>query len=184
MTLEEIAGNIKSNTTTKLVLIGIEGFGGSGKSTIANQISGMLTNSYVISIDDFIVKEHILEDDWDKRAFDRSRLESEVLVPFKADREVIYHKLEWATDTLSEPIRVPDTTYLIVEGISCYHPSICQYYDVKVWVDTPIETAKARGKNRDSGNENAEHWDLWAENDLQYQQKYHPELEADYIVKN
>ena len=27
-------------------------------------------------------------------------------------------------------------------------------------------------------------WDLWAENDINYQNKYHPELVADFIFDN
>ena len=47
-----------------------------------------------------------------------------------------------------------------------------------------MEVAKARGRARDGNNENAANWDLWAENDLAYQAKYHPEQQADYIVEN
>ena len=184
MTLEEISEIITLATSKKPALIGIEGFGGSGKSTIAGRLADLLGDSYVIGIDDFIVKEHILEEDWDKRAFDRNRLEREVLRPFKTGKEVIFRKLEWASNKLSDPMHVPNVSYLIVEGISCYHPSICQYYDFKIWVDTPIEIAKARGRHRDKDNENVAHWDLWAENDLRYQQKYYPELEADFVIKN
>ena len=79
---------------------------------------------------------------------------------------------------------MPKVTYLIVEGISAYHPSIAKYYNYKIWVETPIEIAKARGKARDEGNENAEHWELWAWNDLLYQQNYYPEYRADYRVEN
>ncbi|HEX7368067.1 MAG TPA: hypothetical protein VF261_00215, partial [Candidatus Saccharimonadales bacterium] len=70
-----------------------------------------------------------------------------------------------------------------VEGISCYHPDIARYYDYKIWVDTSIETAKERGRARDGNNENAQYWDLWAENDLRYQQKYHPEQVADFVCE-
>jgi uridine kinase len=94
------------------------------------------------------------------------------------------HGTKAESNTLSAPKVVPDVSYLIVEGISCYHPSIAQYYDYKIWVDTPIEIAKERGRARDGSNENVQYWDLWAENDLAYQQKYHPEKIADIIFKN
>ena len=79
---------------------------------------------------------------------------------------------------------MPDSDYLIIEGISAFHPAIASYYDYKIWIETPIEVAKQRGKLRDAGNENEQHWDLWAENDLAYQQKYHPERYADFIFDN
>lgn len=184
MNLEQIVKEIKQNNSKHPSLIGIEGYGGSAKSTVARRLAGMLGDSYVIGIDDFIVKDHIVENDWDKQAFDRKRLENEVLRPFKANGDVNYHKLEWVTNTLSASIHVPCVKYLIIEGISCYHPSISHYYDLKMWIDVPISVAKARGKLRDKGNENEVNWNLWAKNDLLYQQKYHPELEADFIIKN
>jgi uridine kinase len=71
---------------------------------------------------------------------------------------------------------------VIVEGISAYHRSIAPYYDYKIWVHTPIEVARERGRARDGSNENAQHWDLWAQYDLAYQERYHPETVADLVV--
>jgi len=183
MSIADIASAIRKSDT-KPVLIAIEGFGGSGKSTIAEKLKNELESAYVVNIDDFIVKEKILEQSWDKGGFDRSRLERQVLIPASTGQAVAYQKLLWDTNTLSEPISVPKTDFLIIEGISSYHPNIAKYYDYKIWVDTPIEVAKERGKARDRDNENAQHWGLWAENDLRYQQKYHPEKVADFIIAN
>jgi hypothetical protein len=83
---------------------------------------------------------------------------------------------------LSEFIRIPNIRYIIVEGISSYHPEIEKYYDYKIWIDTPIIVAKERGYIRD-GNNNT-YWDIWAKNDLDYKLKYHPEQRANVIVGN
>ncbi len=171
-----------SNLENKPVLIGIEGYGGSGKTTFANELNNRLVNAYVISIDDFIVKEKINEDSWDKGGFDRNRLEKQVLIPATINKPISYQKLIWQTNTLSEPITVSKVDYLIIEGISCYHPDIAKYYDFKIWIDTPMAIAKERGHARDGSNENAKMWDLWAENDLKYQEKYHPEKFADFVI--
>jgi len=183
MTVEQIVKAITQKPSNhKPVLIGIEGFGGSGKTTFASRLRDSLGSAYVVNIDDFIVKEKLTEPSWDKGGFDRERLEQQVLLPASKQEPVQYQELIWETNTLSEPKVVPPVDYLIIEGISCYHPNIQHYYDYKIWVDTPIEVAKARGKERDAGNENADKWDMWAENDLAYQEKYHPELKADFIV--
>lgn len=185
MNIESIVTAItQGNIQHKPVLIAIEGFGGSGKTTIADKLKASLGDAYIINIDDFIVKSKVTEPSWDKGAFDCDRLEQQVLIPATTGKPISYQKLIWVTDTLSEPVAVPDVTYLIVEGISSYHPNIVKYYDYKIWVDTPIEVAKERGHARDGSNENAQHWDLWAENDLAYQQKHHPEKAADFIVDN
>lgn len=184
MKVNEIAQIIKRDSNNRLVLIGMEGFGGSGKTTIANQLKDALGNTYVVNIDDFIVKEKLTESSWDKGGFDRKRLEQQVLIPATSGQPIAYQELLWDTNTLSEPKVVPPVDYLIVEGISCYHPDIAKYYDFKIWIDTPIEVAKGRGKARDAGNENVGKWDMWAENDLRYQEKYHPEQQADFVVSN
>lgn len=160
----------------------IEGFGGSGKSTFAAALKDALVNAFVVNIDDFIVKERITDSSWDNGAFDRRRLETQVLIPASANDRVSYQRLVWETNTLSGPIVVPKVHYLIVEGISSFHPDIAHYYDCKIWIDTPIEVARERGRARDGGNENAQHWDLWAANDLAYQEHFHPEHVADLVV--
>lgn len=185
MTINDITNTIlQSGSANKPILIGIEGFGGSGKTTLAEQLKDALRDAFIINIDDFIIKAKLAEPSWDKGAFDRERLERQVLIPATTGKDIAYQKLIWATDSLSEPVTVPTVSFLIVEGISSYHPDIAKYYDYKIWVDTPIELAKERGHARDGSNENAKHWDLWAENDLKYQQKYHPESVADFTFDN
>jgi uridine kinase len=165
------------------LLIAIEGFGGSGKSTFAAALKDALGSAHVVSIDDFIVKEKITAP-WEQGAFDRERLEAQVLRPASDHQRVGYQRLLWDTNTLSDPIVAPAVDYLIVEGISSYHPDIAHYYSYKIWIDTPIDIARERGRARDGDNENAQHWDLWAQNDLSYQRRFHPELAADLIVSN
>ena len=185
MTIEHIAADItQRGGKTKPFLIGIEGYGGSGKTTLAQELSTALGDAYVISIDDFIVKEKLAEPSWDGGAFDRDRLERQVLRPARHGEPVAYQRLDWETNTLSALVFVPAVSYLIIEGISAYHPSIEGYYDVKIWVETPAAIAQARGHARDGGSENAAFWELWAQNDIAYQQRYHPEAQADFVYVN
>lgn len=116
--------------------------------------------------------------------FDRKRLEIQVLRPLSKGETASYQVFVWETDTLSEPLSVPDVDYVIIEGITSYFPDIEHYYNFKIWVDTTLAIAKARGIARDKGNENEASWDLWSENDQRYQQMYHPEQRANYIIAN
>lgn len=67
MNIKDIAKQIKrSDNERKPVLIGVEGFGGSGKTTLANQLKEALGSAHVVTIDDFIVKEKLTEPSWEK----------------------------------------------------------------------------------------------------------------------
>ena len=185
MTTQQISDAIKNDANThKPVMIAIEGFGGSGKSTLASELKTFLADAYVIGIDDFIIKEKLTDVSPDKIGFDRVRLERQVLIPATSGKSVSFERLEWADNKLSQPVRVPITKYLIIEGISSYHPDVAKYFDYKIWVNTLIEVATRRGRLKDAGNENEQHWDLWAKNDLDYKQKYQPEQRADFILDN
>ena len=138
----------------------------------------------MVSIDDYIVKEKLAVSSWDGGIFDRRRLEEQVLQHISEGNTAYHQKLLWDSNTLSAPISVPAVDYLIVEGISAYHPDIEHYYRCKIWVDTPPDLAQQRGHARDSSNENAAHWELWAENDRKYFEQYHPNEHADYIISN
>jgi uridine kinase len=185
MNIDDVAASIKkANTGKPLILIGIDGFGGSGKSTLAKKLQLALGDAQVIGIDDFIIKDRLLEVSAEEVLFDRSRLESQVLKPLSEGNTAHYQKLNWVQNTLEEPIELKSSQYVIVEGISVLHPDIAGYYDYKIWVDAPVDVAKQRGRQRDAGNENEAHWDIWSANDVAYQAKYHPELKADFTVKN
>ena len=185
MHLQRMVRAIRQKRGTKRpILIGIEGCGGSGKTTVARQLADTLGHAFVVAVDDFIVKEKLTESSWENGVFDRARLERQVLAPARNGQPIRYQRLEWGTNTLSEPVVVPDVDYLIVEGITAYHPTIEHYYDFKLWIETPLELAAQRGHARDGSSENAAYWGLWAQNDLAYQWRCHPEQRADYVFIN
>lgn len=186
MNINEIVKNIKKrfDETHKPILIALEGYGGSGKSTLAEELKNILPNSEVIKIDSFIIKDKAQDAEAWEEVFDRKRLEKQVLEPASLGTTVSYQRLDWAKNELGANITLPTVDYLIVDGISSYHPDIEHYYSFKIWVETPINIAKNRGQLRDSDNENAKLWDKWADCDLAYQQKYHPEQRADFVINN
>jgi uridine kinase len=185
MNLIDIAKAInKKRFKYKPVIIAIEGIGGAGKTTFSKKLSERLGDSYVISMDDFILKDKISDNV--KSNFDRDRLRQQVLQPIKNNEPAYYQRLEWITNTLSEPIIIPNVTYLIIEGVSSSDPSISEYFDYIIWIDTPAEIAKLRGSKRDknAGNNNDELWENWTKTYVEYKEIYHPEQKADFIFDN
>src|SRR3989344_4105754 len=143
MTIEEVIDYIKNGVTKqKPVFIAVEGFGGSGRSTLAEKLKHLLPNAEVIKIDSFILKEPAQNAEPWEQVFDRKRLEQQVLKPASSGKTISYQRLDWAKDALGPSITLPKTEYLIIDGISSSHPDIEHYYSFKIWVNTPIDTAK------------------------------------------
>jgi uridine kinase len=184
MDINGITSEIEKAKSDKPILIAIEGFGGSGKSTLAEKLKNGLPNSEVIKIDSFIIKENAQNAQPWEEVFDKKRLEEQVLKPASQDLPVTYQKFDWVNNRLGADVMLSHFKYLIVDGITSYIPELEHYYNFKIWVNTPIDIAKSRGKNQDADNENAGLWDKWAKCDLVYQEKYHPEKRADFVIDN
>lgn len=164
------------------VLVGIDGAGGSGKSTLAAAIAERLgSDAVVIPMDDFIVRDRMLDDSWEG-GWDRDRLVQQVITPLRHGEPVLYQRLEWSSNTLSEAIPVPAASVVLVEGITALHPALAPHWQLAIWVETDATIALERGRARDAGNENAQHWELWSNNDARYRAEHAPHLRADLIV--
>ncbi len=185
MTLNQISAAVKESLITKQpVLIAIEGYGGAGKSTFAVELSAELGNCFVINIDDYIIKE--MQSDAIKSNFDRTRLELQVLEPLANGLKASYQRLIWDTNSMSAPVQIPDSKYVIVEGVSSYSPEIEHYYDFKIWVEASPLAAQSRGSERDRklGNNNDALWDGWTSTYTDYKNQHHIKEKADFIYDN
>ena len=175
-------------TRERPLLVAIDGPGGSGKSTLATQTRDLLTIAGItttsIPFDDFLVKEHCFDDDWEL-AWDRQRLVAEVLQPLRAGQPAAWHTLIWDPNVLSDPTPVPDCDVLIIEGISTLHPTLRDWWHLSAWVDVPIEVSSQRGAARDAvlGHRDVD-WDRWAESDRRYQAAHEPRAAADLVLAN
>ncbi len=185
MTVSDISSKIKKTPTNhKPVIIAVEGFGGSGKSTFSRKLKEVLGDAYVIETDDFFINDK--PSDADKTNFDRKRLEEQVLRPLRNGRLAAYQRLEYITNTLTEPVKVPNVSYLIIEGVSSFHPSILEYMDYKIWIEAPRDVAEERMRKRDKDveidtDDLREHWTKTYQ---EYVDLYHPEKMADFVFDN
>ncbi len=187
MTVADIASKIKKKDNRhRPVIIAVEGYVGAGKSTFAAKLKDELGDAYVVAIDDFFIKGK--RSDADKSNFDRNRLEQQVLSPIRRGQPATYQRLDYATNILSEPIEIPDVKYLIIEGVSTFHPSIARYMDFKIWVETPKDIANTRGIKRDKASgdypDDDQLWEHWIETYQAYKDLYHPEKMADFVFDN
>ena len=68
--LPEVVDELRLRRSSLPLLIAIEGFGGSGKTTFAEALKEALGSAYVVNFDDFIVKAKLTDSSWENGAFD------------------------------------------------------------------------------------------------------------------
>ncbi|MEH1165164.1 hypothetical protein V6V47_07235 [Micromonospora sp. CPCC 205539] len=165
-------------------LIGVEGFGGVGKSVFAERLGEMLGEAHLVHLDEFLIEG--LVSDEDKSDFNRGELARRVLQPALRGGLRGYQTLIGADGGPGRWVPVPNVRYLIVEGVSAYHAELWQFYDLRIWVDAPMAVARERAKQRDvqSGIYDRDLWDAWERSEISYKAKYTPHLTCDVVYDN
>jgi uridine kinase len=176
--IEDIA-SIKPQT---VLFIAIDGCGGAGKSTYASKLALALGNSQVIHIDDFYKPKEkrikITEQISVHSNFEFKRLEQQVLEPLKHGNAVTY------LATNGKKVVIKPEGYVLVEGLGTLGMELKNYFDYKIWIDSPEAIRRRRGIERDS-----EEWTkIWDEEylpqDARYVKEHKPYQGADWILNN
>lgn len=141
-------------TEQSVIIIGIDGCGGAGKSTLANKIKSDFSTVTVVHMDDFylpsakIVNVHPTNKSIGAD-FDWKRLLQEVLDPISNGLEGRYKRYDWEKDSLVGSHIVPASGIVIIEGVYATRQELAEMYDLKIWVNCPRETRIKRGIARD-----------------------------------
>ncbi len=182
---EGINDNSKKQST---FLIGIDGCGGSGKSTFADKIKEDFLDVTVVHMDDFYLPSSlIMKIEPTKKPigadFDWIRLLNQVLEPLSQEKVGYYQRYDWETDSLAEWHTVPIGGIVIIEGVYTIRKELSDKYDLKIWVDCPRDIRLSRGLERD-GEEAREMWESnWMVSEDMYVEEHKPFKRADLIVR-
>ena len=179
--IEEINKSRKSK-----FIIGIDGFGGSGKSTFAKELMEIIKNTEIVHMDDFYKSEDMRKEPNTSNEigffFDWRKVESQVLKPFTNNLEISFQKYDWPSDSLKYWQNISKESNVIVEGVYSTRKELSKYYDLKIWIDCPTEICLARGIERD-GVEIIDHWkNVWLKQEKEYIEKHKPFLYADFKI--
>jgi uridine kinase len=152
----------------KTRLVGIDGPGGAGKSTLAATLSDK-----IVSMDDFITGAW----EW----YDFERLRRDVIEPLLRGEPARYRRLDWNDGELKDWCVVEPGGVVVIEGVAALDARLRDAYDHRIWVEAPREICLQRGLERD-GADALPLWEAWSEKEQRYWAEQRPRETADEIV--
>ncbi|GHH83700.1 hypothetical protein GCM10018781_71470 [Kitasatospora indigofera] len=168
-------------------IVAIDGAGGSGKTTLAAAVAGLLDGADVVHVDDFYrpMPDHERElldaEQGYHRYFDWERLRDQVLIPLRNGGAARYQLYDWPTERLGAWREIAPGTPVIVEGVYAARPELAPYYHFTAYVDTPREVCLQRVRAR---GENPEEWiGRWRAAEDHYLHTTWPQTRAKLVVR-
>ncbi len=166
-------------------VVGIDGGGGAGKSTLAGRLAQAAPDAACVHIDDFYRPE---PDDPNLRRepcwfFDWRRVRDEVLVPVTRGERASFRPYDWDEGALSETeMCVEADGIVILEGISALRRELREWMDFGIWVETPADLRLQRGLERDGEGARSQWVDYWMPEEERYFELHGPKEYADVVV--
>jgi uridine kinase len=155
-------------------IVGVDGYGGAGKSTVARLIAAELNNSTIVPTDDFA--------SWDGQFDWWPRMIQQVLKPLAFGLPARYQRYDWNLRQLSEWIDLPRLpSFVLIEGVGATRKEFDAYLCYRIWVDAPPRVRLQRGLVRD-GEAMKGMWEHWMAAEEEHFRKDQPTGRADVIV--
>jgi uridine kinase len=148
-----------------VLVLAIDGPGGSGKTTIASAVAAE-TGAALVHTDDFFIDPPAFPGLFHERSrrglagyYDWRRLRAEALEPLRARRGAAFRRFDWQRGHgLDGPVTVEPSDLVLVEGVFSAAPELCDLVDRSVFVDTPEPERLRRLRLRVTPEEWDEDW--------------------------
>jgi uridine kinase len=140
-----------------VVLIGIDGRSGAGKTTLAGLIAELAEQRGLRTT---TIHNDELCPGWDGLPEVPKRL-GEIARQLAIASAATYPTWDWYAHAAGPEGLIPPSDLVILEGVASIDPAWAALRSVSVWVDAPANLRKERAIGRD-GEGFAAHWDQWA----------------------
>jgi uridine kinase len=155
-------------------LVGVDGCGGSGKTTFAAQLSAAAGDCPVVHADDFSSHDHPFEG-W-------PRLLHEVVEPLLRSEPATFRAYDWVARRLGdEVITIRPAPLVVIEGVGATRAVWRDALALRIWVDAPRDLRLRRGLDRD-GSHMLDFWQWWMAMEDDYVATEQPLAHADVVV--
>jgi uridine kinase len=170
------------------LIVGIDGAGGAGKSTLARGIDDANPGRVsIVRCDDFYHPLTGAQYSWMtaeeayENYFDWRRLRDEALIPLRRGERAPYRRYDWSTDSLADWIQVEPREIVLVEGVFSMRPELRPLIDVAIFIETPREERQRRMLARP---QDSTAWiDRWTAAEDWYLEHIAPNRNADLVVE-
>ena len=200
MPFKEISSLYKLNNRKRVFVLGVDGLGGSGKTTYALLLKNVLKNEgihvEVLHIDDFIHPKEIRYDssklDWEcyynlQWRYDYLRME--ILTPIQSGSMInkdieLYDKQN--DSYIGKHITLTTDSILMIEGVFLQRSELRSYFDYVIYIDANKESRLQRVIERDTyiGDEKSiieKYEKRYFPAEDQYILEHNPKQKANYI---
>jgi uridine kinase len=167
------------------LLVGIDGFGGTGK--LAEQLSNSYAKCEIVHMDDFYLpaqqlNQNIHQNKYIGADFNWKRIRDQVLVPLSNNKEGYYQRYDWETGQLEEWHVLAVGGIVLFEGVYTTRSELETFYDAKIWVDCPRDTKLCRGLERDREETRERRENDWMISEDIYMREHRPKQRSDIIL--
>jgi hypothetical protein len=131
-------------------MLGIDGFSGAGKTTLALDLRRADPTTTVLSIETFYLG-------WDGLAAGPRRAREQLADPLRRGEVPVVEPWDWRHDRVAAPRRRPVGALVVVEGCGTGAPPLREALSLLVWVDADPDERERRLRGRDDWTVYAPH---------------------------
>lgn len=154
--VDALVDAVRAAGSTRPVVL-IDGRSGAGKSTLARRLAAR----WPLPGDVQLIALDSLYPGWDGLAAGAAYARETILEPYSRGVHGSWRRWEWGADQRAEAHQVDPARPLIIEGAGAITAHSAELAHIRVWLDSPADTRKARALGRD-GEAYRPHWDRWA----------------------